>query len=46
MLLYASTLWPRRATFRFNAYCGWSMLIVKGASKCLHSEEGVTQGDP
>ena len=25
---------------------GWSMLVMRGASDCLYSKEGVTQGDP
>ena len=46
MLLHARVLWPRCARFLFNTYRGWSMLIVRGASECLYSKEGVTQGDP
>ena len=46
MLLHARVLWPRCARYLFNTYCGWSMLVVRDASECLYSKEGVTQGDP
>ena len=46
MLLHARVFWPQCARFLFNTYRGWSMLIVRGASECLYSKEGVTQGDP
>ena len=45
ILLHTRVLWPRCARF-LNTYHGWSMLIVKGASECLYSKEGVIQGDP
>ena len=38
-------LWPCCARFLFNTYHGWSMLVVRGASECLYSKEGVTQVD-
>ena len=46
MLLHARVLWPRCARCLFNTYRGWSMLVVRAASECLYSKEGVTQGDP
>ena len=41
--------WPRGAKFIFNCYRHWSSLFIRnqdGSALCLHSKEGVTQGDP
>jgi len=46
MLLHARILWSRCAHFLFNAYWGWSVLVLRGSSTFLYSKEGVTQGDP
>lgn len=41
--------WPMGARFVFNCYRHWAILLVRGADGSgffLHSQEGVTQGDP
>jgi hypothetical protein len=38
--------WPRCARFLFNTYRGYSVMVIQGAKNLLHSQEGVTQGDP
>ena len=40
---------PSGAQFKFNCYCHWATLVVRyleGSGHLLHSNEGVTQGDP
>ncbi len=41
--------WPSGARFTFNCYRHWSTLLIRrnnGTGVYLHSQEGVTQGDP
>ena len=41
--------WPKGALFVFNCYKHWSQMVLRNNNdQCysLHSEEGVTQGDP
>ena len=42
----ARVLWPRCSKYLFNAYKGYSLLVISGSKVCLLSKEGVTQGDP
>ena len=41
-------LWPSGASFVYNCYCHWSLLVLRngdGKASIIHSREGVTQGD-
>ena len=50
MLLDVRNEWPSGAQFTFNCYRHWATLVVReledGSVHFLHSNEGVTQGDP
>ena len=49
MLWTVRHLWPSGASFLFNCYFHWSLLVLRngnGTASNLHIREGVTQGGP
>ena len=50
MLWNVRHLWPRGGRFTFNCYKYWPQLVLQRSGEklpyILHSQEGVTQGDP